>query len=193
MGKARAQRWKLERAKHRKLLWMAFTVMQAAFVIDIAAGLLASSAALQLDALETVNTKTVTESIVKPRYSAGQEKLLNTLAGVFALLLCCWTVGVAIWNYVNRIVPNATIMAATGGLVFIANAVAFGLLFSQRVGSTKMWSAWCGARNDMIGAGIILSSAAGVWLTDESWPDALALALILPFAAFRAIATMRSA
>lgn len=192
MGKARAQRWQLERAKHRKLLWMAFAVMQASFVIELGAGLVAGSASLQIDALETVNTKTVTESVMKPRWSAKQEDTLNTMAGVFGLLLCCWTVGVAIWNYVYGIVPNARVMAATAGLIFVVNAVAFVLLFHQRVGSAKMKAAWYGARNDMIGAAIILAGAAGVWLTCESWPDAIALALILPFAAYRAVATMRS-
>lgn len=192
MGKARVQRWQLERAKHRKLLWMAFTVMQAAFVIELAAGLFAGSASLQIDALETVNTKTVSESVIKPRWSAKQENTLTTMAGVLALLFCCWTVGVAIWNHVYGIVPNARVMAATGGLIFIVNAVTCILLFHQRVRSAKMKAAWYGARNDMIGAASVLCGAAGVWLTGKSWPDALALALILPFAAYRAFATMRS-
>lgn len=192
MGKARVQRWQLERAKHRKLIWMAFTVMQASFVIELGAGLFAGSASLQIDALETVNTKTVSESVIKPRWSAKQEHTLNVMAGVFALFFCCWTVGVAIWNYVYGIVPNARVVAATAGLIFIVNAVAFVLLFHQRVGSAKMKAAWCGARNDMIGAAVVLAGAAGVWLTGESWPDALALALILPFAAYRAVLTMKS-
>ncbi len=192
MGKARAQRWQLERAKNRKLLWMAFTVMQAAFVIELGAGLIAGSASLQIDALETVNTKTVTESVIKPRWSARQEGPLNTMAGVFALLLCCWTFGVAVWNHIYNIVPDARVMGAVGGLFFIVNAVAFVLLFHQRVGSAKMKAAWCGARNDMIGAAAVLAGAAGVWLTGKSWPDAIALALIFPFASYRAIETMRS-
>lgn len=191
MGKARAQRLQLERAKHRKLLWMAYTVIQAAFVIEFGAGLIGGSAALQLDALETADSKTVTDSVVKGPWTAKHEVTLNVMTGVFALLLSCWTIGVAVWNQVNDVVPDAIVMATAAGFIFVLNAVTFVLLLRQRLESEKLKAAWRGARNDMVGAGTVMVGAAGVWLTGRNWPDAVALALILPFAVKRAIATMR--
>lgn len=192
MGKARTQRWQLERAKHRKLLLVAFAVMQSAFVLEIGAGLAASSASLQIDALETVDTKTISNSVITPRWTAQQEQRLEMGAGLLSLLFCMWTVGVAIWNHVNDILPNAVIMAAASGLIFVVNAVVFTLLYRARIGSAKMRAAWLGARNDMMGAGVALCAAGGVWATGACWPDALALAVLLPFAARRAFLTMRA-
>lgn len=193
MGKARVKRWQLERAKHRKLMLVAFAVMQSAFVLEIGAGLAASSAALQIDALETVETKTVSDSVITSRWTAKQEQRLELGAGLLSLTFCVWTVGVAIWNHVNDILPNAIVMAAASGLIFVVNAVVFALLYRARIGSAKMRSAWAGARNDMLGAGVVLCAAGGIWITGACWPDALALAVLLPFTARRAILTMRSA
>lgn len=191
MGKARVRRWQLERAKHRKLLVAALAAMQACFVIELVGGLIAGSASLQVDALETTDTKTVADSVMKPTWNERLEKRLNTAAGAFALVLCFWTIGVVIWNYWHKVVPNAFLMAVVSGFVFALNATAFVLLYRARIGNAKMRAAWRGARNDMIGAGTVLIAAGGVWGTGESWPDALALALILPFAAYRAVLTMR--
>lgn len=192
MGKARVKRWQLERAKHRKLLWVAFGVMQSAFVLEVGAGLAASSASLQIDALETAETKTLSDSVITPRWSGTRGRRLEQIAGTLALAFCAWTVAVAIWNHVHDILPNAVIMAAASGLIFAVNALVFALLYGERVGSPKMRAAWTGARNDMIGAGIVLCAAGGVWITKACWPDAAALAVLLPFAARRAILTMRA-
>ena len=192
MGKARVKRWQLERAKHRKLTLVAFAVMQSAFVLEIGAGLAASSAALQIDALETVETKTVADSVITPRWSGTQGKRLEQIAGILALAFCAWTVAVAIWNHVNDILPNAIIMAAASALILVVNAIVFALLYREWIGSAKMRAAWAGARNDMVGAGVVLCAAGGVWATGACWPDALALAVLLPFAARRAILTMRA-
>lgn len=193
MGKARVRRWQLLRSKQRRLLWMAFVVMEVMFFVELGVGLITISAALQIDALETTNSKPVTEAILKRSLPGRYDMILELAGGLFALLLCLWVAGVVAWNLIYQLTPDARFMAAAGVIGLCANAFVILMLYRDRIGNSTLRSAWKTARNDALGNAGVVTAAVGVYLTGQSWPDALGAAAILPFASYRAIGNIRNA
>lgn len=193
MGKARVKSWQLARSKQRKLLWIAFAVMEVMFFVELGVGLITISASLQIDALETSSSKPVTDAILNRRLPGRYEMHMELVGGLFALLLCLWVVGVVAWNLIYGLTPDARFMAGASAIGLFANAFVIVALYRDRVGNSTLRSAWKTTRNDAVGNTSVLAAAIGVYWTGEAWPDAVGAAAILPFASYRAIATIRSA
>lgn len=193
MGKARVKRWQIERAKKRRLLRVAFAIMELMFFVELGFGLLTISAALQVDALETASSKPITDAVLDRRISARTEMMIEMAGGVFALALCFWVVGVVVWNLTHRLTPDPRIMALISTIGLLANATIARLFYRDRLNSSTLRAAWVASRNDVLGNISVLVAAGGVYITNESWPDAVGAAAILPFAFHRAITAIRNA
>jgi Co/Zn/Cd efflux system component len=193
VGKERVKRWQLARTRQRKFLWIAFSVTDAMLLFEIIAGLYAMSASLQVDALETADSKSIVDTIMTKRISPRRDAQVSMISCAFSVLLCLWVAAVGIWNYVHANVPDYTVMAIVAAAALTVNASILVMVRNDRFGNASMKAAWIGARNNVIGNLGVLAGAAGVYATGQSWPDSLIAATILPFAIYRMMITFRTA
>jgi Co/Zn/Cd efflux system component len=193
VGKARVKRWQQERAKQRRLLRVAFAVMELMFFVELGFGLMTVSAALQIDVLETASSKPMTDAVLGRKISAQHEVILELAGGLFAIALCLWVISVVIWNTLHHLMPNPRVMAAVSVVGIMTNAAVGTLFYRDRLNSATLRAAWTTSRNDLIGNVCVLLAAIGVYVTGRNWPDALAAAAIIPFALYRATTAIKNA
>jgi Co/Zn/Cd efflux system component len=153
------------------------------FLVEIGAGVAASSASLQADALDFFGDAAnyaisllVVGRILRYRALAALAK--GTTMGLFGL----WIIGTVIWHTFHGTLPNAYTMGAIGFAALAANAISFGLLWAYRDGDANMRSAWICTRNDVLGNLAVLLAAAGVFGTGTGWPDVVVAAIMASLA-----------
>ena len=159
-------------ARYRRVLWGALAINAAMFLVELAAGLAAGSAALQADALDFLAdagnygiSLFVVGMALRLRARAALAK--GATMAVFGL----WVIGATLWHAVNGTVPHVATMGVVGVAALIANAVVFVLLWSYRAGDSNMRSVWLCSRNDVLGNVAVLLAAFGVFGTGTGWPD----------------------
>jgi Co/Zn/Cd efflux system component len=168
---------------YRAALWIVLAVNAVMFVVEIGAGLLSGSAALQADALDFFGDAAnygislfVVGMAVSARAGAALAKAASML--VFGL----WVLGVAAWHLVGGTVPAAHTMGIVGASALLANAASFGVLWRFRAGDSNMRSAWICTRNDVLGNVAVLLAALGVFGTGSGWPDVVVAAIMAALA-----------
>lgn len=164
---------------YRRVLWAVLAINALMFAVEIGAGLAASSAALQADALDFLadaGNYAISLFVVgmglRVRASAALVK------GATMALFGLWVVAILAWHAINGTVPEAMTMGAVGLAALVANAASFGLLWAFRHGDSNMRSAWICTRNDVLGNLAVLLAAAGVFGTGTGWPDVIVAAIM---------------
>jgi Co/Zn/Cd efflux system component len=149
------------------------------FAVEVVAGQLANSMALQADALDFAGdsaTYAITLwAIGRPlrwRASAAMVKGLSLgIMGLYVIVASVWRTFVA-----NS--PEAVTMGAVGALALAVNVGAALLLLRYRDGDANVQSVWQCSRNDAIGNVAVLVAAGIVAVTGTRWAD-LAVAVIM--------------
>jgi Co/Zn/Cd efflux system component len=165
--------------KHR--LWIVIAINAGMFIVEMVAGHLASSQALQADALDFFGdaltygiSLAVIGTSLKVRATAALAK------GVSLLLMGLWVFGSTVFQVFYSGVPEAGIMGAIGFMALIANLASVGLLMRYKDGDANVRSVWLCSRNDAIGNVAVMVAALGVWGTATGWPD-IAVAGLMAF------------
>ncbi|MDA8229778.1 MAG: cation transporter [Magnetospirillum sp.] len=163
----------------RNILWFAFIVNAAMFLVETAAGSWARSAALQADALDFLGDAAnfgislfVLGLALRVRARAAMIK--GACMGTFG----SWVVAGTVWHAWTGTLPRAEIMGAVGLLALAANGTVAALLFRHRGRDANMRSIWLCARNDSIANLAVMLAASGVFATGTNWPDIGVAALI---------------
>lgn len=191
VGKARAKQWQLSRARQKNRSWIAFLVADSLFLVELVIGLVSGSASLQVDALETGDTMAAGRPILENRLAPRHEAIV-TLTGVgFVSLICIWACFVAVQNLLHDRLPNTTSMMAVSFVALIANVVVLALLRRDRTGNVSLRAAWQCTRNSIFGNLGVIAAAIGIEVTHKSWPDAVVAGIILPFAIWRGVLTVK--
>jgi cation diffusion facilitator family transporter len=166
-------------ADYRRRLWVVIAINATMFVVELGAGALAGSQALQADALDFLADSltygislTVIGAAVRVRAWAAFAK------GLSLTLMGLWVFGSTAWHVLVLGVPRAEIMGIVGFLALAANAASVLLLARYRDGDANVRSVWLCSRNDAIGNVAVMIAALGVWGTASRWPD-LAVAAIM--------------
>jgi len=163
------------------------------FVIELAAGLIASSTALLSDSLDNLgDALTYGLSLYAvargPRYKAKVALFKGGLiltAGLFVL-------GQIVYRMLNPALPIFETMGTTSLLALLANGACLALLWKHRDEDINMTSVWECSRNDIASNLSVFVAAGAVWLTGSGWPDllvALLLALLFLRSAVRVLRT----
>jgi Co/Zn/Cd efflux system component len=159
---------------YRRVLWAVLAINAVMFAVEIGAGLVAGSAALQADALDFLGDSAsygislfVVGMALRHRAMAAFAK--GGTMGVFGL----WVIATVLWHAAHGTLPSAFTMGAVGFAALAANAASFGLLWAHRGGDANMRSAWICTRNDVLGNLAVLLAAAGVFGTGMGWPDVI--------------------
>jgi len=159
---------------YKRRLWMVIAINAVMFIIEMAAGHLAGSKALQADALDFLgDTLTYGLSLAVIGASLRVRASAALVKGASLLLMGLWVLGSTIYTVFMLGVPRAEVMGAIGFLALAANLTSVLLLVSYKDGDANVRSVWLCSRNDAIGNVAVMLAAIGVWGTATGWPDVL--------------------
>jgi len=164
---------------YKRRLWLVIFINAAMFLVEMTAGQLARSQALQADALDFFGDAVtygisfaVIGASLKVRSTAAAAK------GISLFFMGLWVFGSTIWRVFFDGMPEAPVMGAIGFMALAANVTSVLLLMNYKDGDANVRSVWLCSRNDAIGNVIVMIAALGVWGTATAWPD-LAVAFIM--------------
>ncbi len=159
-------------AEYKRRLWLVIALNATMFLVEMAAGHLARSQALQADALDFLGdamtygiSLAVIGSSIQVRTNAALVK------GASLLLMGLWVSGSTIYRVFVAGLPEAEIMGAIGFLALLTNLASVLLLVRYKDGDANVRSVWLCSRNDAIGNVAVMLAALGVWGTASGWPD----------------------
>ncbi len=166
-------------AEYKKRLWIVIALNATMFAVEMSAGHLAGSQALQADALDFLGDATtygislaVIGASIKVRTTAALAK------GLSLFLMGLWVFGSTVYHVFYVGVPEAEIMGAIGFLALLTNLASVLLLVSYKDGDANVRSVWLCSRNDAIGNVAVMIAALGVWGTASGWPDLIVAAIM---------------
>ena len=149
------------------------------FVVEILAGHMAGSQALQADALDFLgDSLTYGISLAVIGQSLALRSSAALVKGASLLIMGLWVLGSTVVHVYQGDVPQAPVMGWVGFMALAANLASVALLASNRNGDANVRSVWLCSRNDAIGNVAVMAAALGVWGTATRWPD-LAVAAIM--------------
>jgi Co/Zn/Cd efflux system component len=159
-------------ADYKRRLWAVIAINATMFLVEMGAGALAGSQALQADALDFLGdtltygiSLAVIGSALSVRAWAAFAKALSlTLMGL-------WVLGATAYHVLVLGVPRAEVMGVVGGLALAANVASVLLLMKYKDGDANVRSVWLCSRNDAIGNVAVMAAAVAVWATATRWPD----------------------
>ena len=164
---------------YKRRLWFVIAINAGMFVIEMIAGQLAQSKALQADALDFFAdavtygiSLAVIGSSLRVRSAAAMAKGFSLMA------MGMWVFITTIYRVFYLGLPEAEIMGAIGFLALAANVASVLILVRYKDGDANVRSVWLCSRNDAIGNVAVMAAALGVWGTSTGWPD-LIVAVIM--------------
>ncbi len=179
---------------YKRRLWIVIAINAAMFAVEMTAGQLARSQALQADALDFLGdaltygiSLAVIGASIRVRTNAALAKALSLL------LMGLWVLGSTIYRVIYVGVPEAEIMGAIGLLALIANLASVMLLVRYKDGDANVRSVWLCSRNDAIGNVAVMIAALGVWGTATGWPDLIVAGIMASLFLYSAIQIFRQA
>ena len=159
---------------YKRVLLVVIALNATMFVIEIRAGVMAGSQALQADALDFLGD-TITYSISlfvigMPLVWRARTALVK---GLTLAVSGTWILASTLYQSLAFSLPRPEIMGVVALLALAANLISVVLLIRFRNGDSNVRSVWSCSRNDAIGNLAVLLAASGVWATDTAWPDLL--------------------
>lgn len=166
-------------ADYKRRLWLVIAINAAMFAVEMAAGRVAGSQALQADALDFFgDAATYSVSLAVIGASLRVRAGAALAKGASLLLMGLWVFGSTGYRVFYLGVPEAGIMGAIGFLALAANVASVLLLMRYRDGDANVRSVWLCSRNDAIGNVAVMVAALGVWGSSTGWPD-IAVATVM--------------
>lgn len=167
------------RTRQSKVLWIVLGINAAMFGIELLAGWLAGSLALQADSLDMLGDTIVYAftlfAIAKSiRWRSSAVLLKGGIMAFFGL----WVLAQCFYRLLNPDVPSVALMSATGFLALAANGFCLFLLTRHKSDDLNMRSTWLCSRNDIIANTSVLLAAGVVLLTGSMLPDLLVSLII---------------
>ncbi len=142
------------------------------FFVEVIAGLLSRSMALQADSLDMLGDSLVygISLYVIGRGARWQARVALFKGGIMAVF-GLFILGEALYKVFYPAMPVATAIGGIGTLALLANSACLALLWRHRSDDINMNSVWLCSRNDIIANVSVLVAGAGVWMTESAWPD----------------------
>ena len=165
--------------RYKRVLWIVIAINAAMFVVEIAAGHIAGSQALQADALDFLgDTLTYGLSLAVIGRSVQTRSYAALFKGVSLTVMGLWVFGSTLYHVLVLGVPRAEIMGVIGFMALAANVASVLLLLRYKDGDANVRSVWLCSRNDAIGNVAVMGAALAVWGTTSAWPDLLVAAIM---------------
>ncbi len=159
-------------ASYKRRLWLVIAINAGMFAVEMTAGQLAGSQALQADALDFfADAVTYAISLAVIGATLRVRAAAALAKGLSLLTMGIWVFGATIYRVFFLGVPEATVMGVVGFMALSANVASVLLLFRYKEGDANVRSVWLCSRNDAIGNVAVMLAALGVWGTSTGWPD----------------------
>ena len=166
-------------AEYKKRLWIVIALNATMFIVEMLAGHLAKSQALQADALDFLGdslTYGISLAVIGASIRARTNAAL--FKGLSLLLMGFWVFGSTVYRVFYVGVPEANIMGVVAFLALLTNLASVMLLVRYKDGDANVRSVWLCSRNDAIGNVAVMFAALGVWGTSSGWPDLIVAAVM---------------
>ena len=164
---------------YKRRLWIVIALNATMFVVEMAAGRLAGSQALQADALDFLgDAATYGISLAVIGASISVRTTAALAKGASLALMGLWVFGSTIYHVFYLGVPQAEVMGVIGFLALLTNLTSVLLLVRHKDGDANVRSVWLCSRNDAIGNVAVMAAALGVWGTSSGWPDVIVAAVM---------------
>jgi len=179
---------------YKRRLWIVIALNALMFVVEMSAGNVAKSQALQADALDFLGDAMTYGISLAVIGASIQVKTNAALVKVISLLLMAiWVSGSTIYRVFYQGVPTAEIMGVIGFLALLTNLISVMLLIRYKDGDANVRSVWLCSRNDAVGNIAVMLAALGVWGTSTGWPDLIVAAIMAGLFVSSAIQIIRQA
>ncbi len=166
-------------SRYKAILWIVILLNAGMFLVEILAGKLAGSQALQADALDFLgDAMTYGISLAVIGMSLRTRSIAALFKGASLALMGLWVLGSTLYQMLVLGVPKAEIMGVVGLLALAANLISVLLLLRYKDGDANVRSVWLCSRNDAIGNIAVVLASVVVWFTASAWPD-LVVAFIM--------------
>ncbi len=163
----------------RRAVWIVLALNALMFAVEIVAGRLAGSLALQSDALDFAgDTATYAISLAVVGRAVQRRAQAALLKGAVLGGFAVFVLASALWRAFVTGVPEAATMGVVGVAALAVNVTAALLLLRFRDGDANVRSVWLCSRNDAFGNIAVLVAAGVVAITGTKWAD-LAVAAIM--------------
>ena len=166
-------------ADYKRRLWIVIAINAGMFLVEMGAGALAGSQALQADALDFLGdaaTYGISLAVIGASIQARSRAAL--FKGMSLTLMGLWVLGTTAYHVLVLGVPRADVMGAIGFLALAANLASVLILVRYKDGDANVRSVWLCSRNDAIGNVAVMIAALGVWGTATRWPDLIVAAIM---------------
>jgi Co/Zn/Cd efflux system component len=164
---------------YRRRLWIVIAINAGMFLVEMAAGALAGSRALQADALDFLaDSATYGISLAVIGAAVPVRAWAAFAKGASLTLMGLWVFGSTAYHVFVLGLPRAEVMGVIGALALAANVVSVLLLMRYKDGDANVRSVWLCSRNDAIGNVAVMFAALGVWGTATRWPDLIVAAIM---------------
>jgi Co/Zn/Cd efflux system component len=158
--------------RYVRILWLVIAINAAMFAVEMVAGQLAGSQALQADALDFLgDTLTYGISLAVIGRSLAVRSSAALLKGFSLTVMGLWVFGSTAYHVLVLGLPRAEIMGGIAFLALAANLASVLLLLRYKDGDANVRSVWLCSRNDAIGNVAVMIAAIGVWGSNSAWPD----------------------
>jgi Co/Zn/Cd efflux system component len=165
--------------EYKRRLWLVIAINAAMFFVEMGAGALAGSRALQADALDFLgDTLTYGMSLAVIGSALRVRAWAAFVKGVSLTLMGLWVLGATAYYVLVVGAPRAEVMGVVGFLALAANVASVLILMQYKEGDANVRSVWLCSRNDAIGNVAVMLAAVGVWITATRWPDLIVAALM---------------
>ncbi|PLW76746.1 cation transporter [Cohaesibacter celericrescens] len=166
-------------ARYKTILWAVIALNGVMFLVELLAGKLAGSQALQADALDFLgDSVTYGMSLAVIGMSLKVRSTAAMIKGLSLLAMGLWIFGSTLYQIAFLSVPKAEIMGSIGFLALAANVASVLLLARYKDGDANVRSVWLCSRNDAIGNVAVMGASLTVYFTSSAWPD-IVVALVM--------------
>jgi cation diffusion facilitator family transporter len=166
-------------ADYKRRLWLVIAINAAMFAVEMGAGALAGSRALQADALDFFgDAATYGISLAVIGAPLRVRALAAMAKGASLTLMGLWVFGSTAYHVFVLGVPHAEVMGAVGFFSLAANVASVLILVRYKEGDANVRSVWLCSRNDAIGNVAVMAAALGVWASASRWPDLIVAAIM---------------
>ena len=166
-------------ANYKRRLWIVIAINASMFLVEMGAGALAGSQALQADALDFLGdamTYAISLAVIGTSIQIRARAAILKALSLTAMGL--WVLGSTAYHVVVLGIPRAEIMGVIGILALAANVASVVILMRYKDGDANVRSVWLCSRNDAIGNVAVMIAALAVWGTATKWPDLLVAAIM---------------
>lgn len=162
---------------YRRALVAVIILNATLFAVEMTAGALAGSRALQADALDfAADALTYGLSLAVIGRPLALRARIAQLKGLSLAAMGLFVLGMAVRDMLAPGLPRAEVMGLVGFLALAANLASVLILMRWRDGDANVRSVWLCSRNDAIGNVAVMGAAVLVAASGSGWPDLIVAA-----------------